>query len=74
MKEKKQRMFSDPDHAEVDMVKSVPDNVYVSKEYTRLGYDKRLYNFELRKDDVWIVTYPKCGTTWTQVRLNQTTG
>ena len=28
---------------------------------------KKLYNFELRSDDIWIVTYPKCGTTMTQV-------
>ena len=31
------------------------------KEISHLYYD-----FKLRKDDVWIITAPKCGTTWTQ--------
>ena len=26
----------------------------------------RLYNFAVKKDDIWIVTFPKTGTTWTQ--------
>ena len=28
---------------------------------------EKMYNIEVREDDVWIITYPKCGTTWTQV-------
>ncbi|XP_055628884.1 luciferin sulfotransferase-like isoform X2 [Toxorhynchites rutilus septentrionalis] len=27
---------------------------------------ERIRNFQVLEDDVWIVTFPKCGTTWTQ--------
>ena len=34
---------------------------------------KKVYNFKVRPDDIWIITYPKCGTTWTQVGLDEKT-
>lgn len=27
---------------------------------------ENLYNFEVRDDDIWVVTFARSGTTWTQ--------
>ena len=43
------------------------NGVWMSKNILEDG--PKIYNFQLRPDDVWIVTYPKCGTTWTQELL-----
>ena len=43
------------------------NGVWMNKNILEDG--PKIYNFQLRPDDVWIVTYPKCGTTWTQELL-----
>ena len=29
-------------------------------------YAEKIYHMEVHHDDIWVVTFPKCGTTWTQ--------
>lgn len=31
-----------------------------------LEYIQRIRDMEVRPDDIWVCSYPKCGTTWTQ--------
>ena len=45
------------------MIKSSPMNVFMPKYF--LEFAEKIWNFVPRKDDVWILTYPKCGTTLT---------
>ena len=48
-----------------DKYKSVPGGVRLTKNFVERGFN-RVRNFKVRSDDVWIVSYPKCGTTMTQ--------
>ena len=65
-KRKKLKVFHDEDSNELDMVKSVPGGMSMPSDFANGEWAERIYNFELRPDDIWIVSYPKCGTTWTQ--------
>ena len=47
-----------------DPIISVPYNILMPKYYEAIS--DQILNFEVRPDDIWIITYPKCGTTWTQ--------
>lgn len=48
-----------------DSLKDGVDRYAVMIE-TYLPLAKRIKNFQVYEDDVWVISFPKCGTTWTQ--------
>ena len=64
-RQRKLRVFHEADSAEVDMVRSIPSGIRLNKEI--LNWAEKIYKLALRPDDVFVVTYPKCGTTWMMV-------
>ncbi|PSN52264.1 hypothetical protein C0J52_08333 [Blattella germanica] len=46
------------------LIKVFPSGCTFFSEYRK--HVEKIRHLEVLPDDVWIVTYPKCGTTWTQ--------
>lgn len=41
-----------------------PEPCLLTEKYKKFA--EKIRSFQVFDDDVWIITYPKCGTTWTQ--------
>lgn len=50
-----------PDHKFADC--------FQAKQYEKIA--QRIRDFKVRKDDIWVVTFPKAGTTWVQNIVRQ---
>lgn len=53
------------DHVEVSLSDGSNRSCVMIKKYMDL-FAERVKKMKIYEDDVWVVTFPKCGTTWTQ--------
>lgn len=53
------------DHVEVSMSDGTSRSCVMIKKYMDL-FAERVKKLKIYEDDVWVVSFPKCGTTWTQ--------
>ena len=53
-----------PGAAEHGFTKIKPGNCLVASSYS--NYMEKIYSMELRSDDIFVLSWPKNGTTWTQ--------
>lgn len=50
-----------PGYGDMGMIKCEFGGTLLPSVYNRLGNAKAIYHFKPRRDDVWVITFPKCG-------------
>ncbi|KAG8283881.1 hypothetical protein J6590_007900 [Homalodisca vitripennis] len=45
-------------------VRIQPSGTVITKAYAECAQE--ILDLEVRHDDIWVISFPKCGTTWTQ--------
>ena len=66
LEELKRKLFG-PESNQLNGIVSEPYGIHALPAMETVV--KKIKTFEIKSDDIWIVTYPKCGTTLTQVTI-----
>lgn len=72
-KDERAKLWTNPVSVMVDMVRCDQNKVLLPKAFVDEKIGEKIWNFEPRPDDIWMVTYPKCGSTLGQELLWQLT-
>lgn len=69
--EERRKLWTAPSTMMIEMMTSKPMGIYMPSAFVESKMNERIWNMRPRPDDVWIITYPKCGTTLGQETLWQ---
>lgn len=53
------------DHVEVSLSDGSSRSCIIIRKYME-EFAEKVKKMEIYEDDIWVVTFPKCGTTWCQ--------
>lgn len=48
-------------------IRSQPDAFFMPAQFEAVA--KTIYDFEVREDDIWVITFPKCGKSFKKVLI-----